>query len=98
MEIKIGSYIIRSDQYCCWIDQETVQAKGKNIGKVVTKRVTGYVSNFEQLLPNFADRKYKGEDARTVEEALKKIADAEKETLRVAREIGRKLDEKNGAD
>lgn len=94
MEIKTGSYTIKSDPLCCWIEQEVVQMKGKNIGKTTTKRVSGYFGKIEQLLPDFADKKFKSSDARTVEEALKRLAEAEKSMLALAAEEGRKLDER----
>ena len=71
MEIKIGKYILRSDKYSMWIDEEHEVQKGKNKGKVVTRKVAGYSNTFDQLLKSFIAVKHRDNDAQTITELLK---------------------------
>lgn len=63
MKIRAGRYIINSDAYSMWIDEE-YESK---TGKTATKRVAGYCNNVEQLLKDFRDKKVNGSDAETME-------------------------------
>lgn len=71
MEIRIGRYILRSDRFCMWIEEEYEVKNGKTKGKVVTRRVAGYTTTFEQLLRDFIQVKHRDNDAKTVAELLK---------------------------
>ena len=77
MEVKIGKYIIRSDAYCMWIDEEY---EGKTKGgepKLATRQVAGYVRTFEELLANFAEKRMRNSDATEVKDVLKDFTKCE---------------------
>ena len=77
-EIKIGKYIIKGDGMCLWIDEEYVgQRKDGKAGKPTTKRVAGYVSNYEELFKDFIDVKARSAEAREVKDVLKQFNDIE---------------------
>ena len=71
MEIRIGKYILKSDRFCMWIEEEYEVKEGKTKGKKGTKRVAGYSTTFEQLLRSFVQVKHRDNDAQTVAELLK---------------------------
>ena len=100
MEIKIGKYILRSDKYSMWIDEEHIVKEGKTKGRTVTKRVAGYSTTFEGLLRSFIEVKHRDNDAKTVKEllsVLKRTAEdtelikktALKEDFKLARQIAK---------
>ena len=66
MNIRVGKYILRSDPYCLWIEEEYQQ---KN-GKMASKRVAGYASNLNNLLRQFSEKKLYGSDAETIEQLI----------------------------
>lgn len=77
-EIKIGKYIIKGDGLCLWIDEEYVgKRKDGKEGKKATKRVAGYVSNYEELFKDFIDVKARSAEAREVKDVLKQFSDIE---------------------
>ena len=79
MEIRVGKYILRSDQYCLWIDEEyTSKGKDGKPGKKQTRRVAGYAPNIDILVRQFVAHKHMASEATTVEELvaeLKQIAE-----------------------
>lgn len=70
MEIRIGKYILRSDKYSMWIDEEYTVQEGKTKGKKVTKKVAGYSTTFENLLHSFIQVKHRDNDAKSVKELI----------------------------
>lgn len=101
MEIRVGKYILKSDRYSMWIEEEHEVKEGKTKGKKVTKRVAGFTSNFDLLLRDFVRVKHRDNDAQTVKELLeilKKTAEdteqikkaALKEDFKLIRQIGAK--------
>lgn len=79
-EIRIGKYIIKGAGLCLWIDEEYIPKKKDGTdGKKTTKRVAGYVSNYEELYADFVDTKFRSAEAQTVKELLKQIAETEKD-------------------
>lgn len=62
MNIKVGKYILRSDQYCMWVEEEYQQKNGQK----ASKKVAGYASNLNNLLRQFSEKKLYGSDAETV--------------------------------
>lgn len=88
MEIKRGKYTLRSDNACCWIDEEYI---GKN-GKPVIRCVSGYYPNFrmlaEQGLPSHLIRSSEAtsmkklvEDVKKMEEKIAKMTTKKMATL-----------------
>lgn len=74
MEIRVGKFILRSDQYSLWIDEEYT-SKGKNgkQGKIQTRRVAGYAPNIDILIRQFVAHRHMASEAQTVEELIKEL-------------------------
>ena len=74
MEIRVGKFILRSDMYSLWIDEE-YQSKGKNgkPGKTRTRRVAGYAPNIDILVRQFVAHRHMASEATTVEELIKEL-------------------------
>ena len=78
MEIRVGKYILRSDGYCFWIEEEYIGKDTKGREKKATRRVTGYASSIENLIRQFVEHKHKAIEADTMTKLireLKQIAD-----------------------
>lgn len=73
MNIRVGKYVLRSDQWCFWIDEEYTSKSGK----VVAKRVTGYASSLENLFNDYEKRRVLLSDAESLDELLDVIEDAQ---------------------
>lgn len=93
MEIKCGEYILKSDSMNLWIEKEFISKKGKNAGKTATRVVSGYHRDFEHLLDDFAMRRVRGSDAKSVTELLKDIMVIESDLRDLAKELETKLNE-----
>ena len=79
MNIESGKYIIKSDSQSMWIEEKY---KGKSRdGREIdqTRRVSGYVRTFTELLASFAERKVRESTATEVKELLQTFADCESE-------------------
>lgn len=74
MEIRVGKFILRSDMYSLWIDEE-YQSKGKDgkPGKTQTRRVAGYAPNIDILVRQFVSHRHMASEATTVEELIKEL-------------------------
>lgn len=86
MEIRVGKYILRSDGYCYWIEEEYVGKDTKGREKKATRRVAGYASTIENLIYQFIQHKHKATEADTMTKLireLKQIAD-DTEAIRTA--------------
>ena len=84
MRIEIGKYIIVSDPQCMWIEEKYTGETKKGEEKEYTRRVSGYVRTFKELLENFAEHKIRESTARDVKELLADFADCEKELRKIA--------------
>lgn len=74
MEIRVGKFILRSDMYSLWIDEEyTSKGKDGKPGKKQTRRVAGYAPNIEILIRQFVAHKHMASEAATVEELIKEL-------------------------
>ena len=69
------------------------KAVSKN-GKVAYPCYCGYFPNFEMLLEEFCNHRIAEMEATTIKTALKQFSNAETEMRKLAREAGRKLDER----
>ena len=72
MEIRVGRYILRSDQFCLWIEEE-YESKGKDgkPGRVQKRKVAGYTNNIDNLIRQFCAHKHMASEATTVEQLIK---------------------------
>lgn len=70
MEVRIGKYILRSDRFCMWIDEEYEVKEGKTKGRKTRRRVAGYTQSFDQLLRDFVRVKHRDNDAKNIKELL----------------------------
>lgn len=107
MDIKIGKFHLRSDQYSLWVDEE-YQSKGKDgkPGKTQIKRVAGYSRTMSQLYDSFIGHKFRCSEATTVAELLKDLKQLEqdlseirktavKEDFKMVRRVGKQIKEIN---
>lgn len=69
MDIKVGKYILRSDPYCLWVEEEYTQQNGKK----ASKRVSGYASNVSNLNKSFAEKKLYGSDAENMKQLISEL-------------------------
>lgn len=72
MEIRVGRFILRSDEKSMWIEEE-YQSKGKDgkSGRVQRRKVAGYTNNIDNLIRQFCEHKHMASEAATVEELIK---------------------------
>ena len=71
MNIRVGKYILRSDSYCLWIEEEYQQKDGKT----ASKRVAGYAWNLDNLIRQFSEKRVYGSDAETIEQLISDMRD-----------------------
>lgn len=79
MEVSVGKYIIKSDSQSMWIEEKY---KGKSRdGREIdqTRRVSGYVRTFTELLASFAERKVRESTATEIKEMLQTFAECERD-------------------
>lgn len=74
MEIRVGRYILRSDQDNWWIDEEYI-SKGKDgkPGKVQKRKVAGYTNRIENLIRQFVAHKHRASEASTMTDLIKEL-------------------------
>ena len=89
MEIKSGKYILKSDKFSMFIEEEYISEEEKTKGKLMTRRVAGFCTSFESLLTDFVDKKLKDSDARSMEEALKVLDEASKEVKQIGKDAAK---------
>ena len=81
MEIRVGKFILRSDMYCLWIDEEyTSKGKDGKPGKKQTRRVAGYAPNIDILVRQFVAHKHMASEATTVEKLIKEMKQIAEDT------------------
>lgn len=71
MNIRVGSYILRSDPYCMWIEEVYQQKDGKE----ASRRVAGYASSLSNLMRQFSEARLYGSDAETIEQLISDLRD-----------------------
>ena len=82
MELRVGKFILRSDMYCLWIDEEyTSKGKDGKPGKKQTRRVAGYAPNIDILVRQFVAHKHMASEATTVEELVKEMKQIAEDTV-----------------
>ena len=107
MEIKVGRYYLRSDQFCIWVEEE-YQSKSKDgkPGRVQRRKVAGYTNSIDNLIRQFCEHKHRASEATTVAELIKEwgqIADdavalkeaAVKADLKAMRQTAKRIKEIN---
>ena len=72
MDIRVGRFLLRSDEKSMWIEEE-YQSKGKDgkPGRVQKRKVAGYTNNIDNLIRQFCAHKHMASEATTVEELIK---------------------------
>lgn len=72
MEIRVGRYILRSDQYSMWIEEEyTSKGKDGKPGRTQRRKVAGFANSIDNLIRQFCQHKHMASEASTVEELVK---------------------------
>ena len=83
MEITVGKYILRSDKYSMWIDEEYIVQEGKTKGKKVTRRVAGYSTNLDNLISSFVRIRHRDNDAKNLKELLEILKKTAEDTEQI---------------
>lgn len=88
MYIKVGKYIIKSDPYNVWIEEEYTSRRKKKDGSVHeslrTRNITGYHHNFTSLINAFISRKINSIEAQEVKLLLLEIAKVKKDAIELS--------------
>lgn len=79
MDIKVGKYILRSDPYCLWVEEEYTQQNGKK----ASKRVSGYASNISNLYRSFTEKKLYGSDAENMKQLISDLREIMTDMIRL---------------
>lgn len=82
MEIRVGSYIIKSDQFNIWI--EKTYGKDEEGKKIKSRRICGYHRKWEECIEDFINRETGKTDAKSVTEVLQAIEQARKEAVEMS--------------
>lgn len=80
MEIKVGKYILRSDGFCYWIEEEFISKDKKGKEKVSTRRVAGYANTLENLYRQFVTHKHKAIEADTMTKLIRELKQIAEDT------------------
>jgi len=73
-KIKLGGgYWLVNDPYCYWIAKEYEYKKGKHIGEIYLKRVSGYTANITDALEGFCESHIREIEARSVKTLIKEV-------------------------
>lgn len=89
MNIKIGKYRLRSDQYSMWITEEYVKEQGRHKGETAEKRVAGYAESFEVLLRQFVTDRVMDSDAESLETLLEQLSRTIDEGVAIAKAVAK---------
>lgn len=81
MEIKSGNYIIKSDNQCYWIEEKYIGKTKAGKEKEYTRQVSGYYSNFRDLMKNFIERKTRSSEAEDLKTLLLDIGKAQNDAI-----------------
>ena len=79
MNIKIGTYSLRSDSMQLWVEHSRPNENGK---ETITK-VAGYSPDFKTLCESFFRHHYRCSGATEMGDFIKDMAKAEEETLKI---------------
>lgn len=86
------NFTLCRDSYSMWIEElKTVTSKDKKTEKEVWQRVAGYSGSFEGLIISFTRNKVLGLEAENVEEFLSQMDRLQKETIKLATDIVKKV-------
>ena len=91
MDIKAGTYTLRSDSQCFWIEETRVTEKEDGTkGKPYQARVSGYYAHIEDLLADFITRRFRNSDKQKMEDVLNELTEAVKDSKKIVREYAKK--------
>lgn len=80
MEIRVGKYILRSDGFCYWIEEEFISKDKKGKEKVSTRRVAGYANTIDNLYHQFVAHKHKAIEADTMTKLIRELKQIAEDT------------------
>lgn len=90
---KVARIPLTYNRYLCKDAFQMWIAKEKSIkGETQYERITGYYTTYESLLDGFIREQGKKTKGKDVEEALAEFAKVEKDMRKIARMIGKELD------
>lgn len=84
LDIRVGEYRIMSDQWSVWIEKEDKPKKTPNTKhKTITRRVTGYHTDWGSLMKSFIDYASRAAHANTAAGLVQKIGKARNDAIRI---------------
>lgn len=86
MEIRVGKYILKSDSYCYWIEEEYEGKDSKGRVKVQTRRVAGYATTKDALIRQFTAHKHKAMGADTMTKLIRELKQIAEDTEAISKE------------
>ena len=107
MEIRVGRFILRSDQYSYWVEEEYIGKDAKTgKDKKATRRVAGYATSIDNLLHQFVAHKHKAVEANTMTKLIRELKQIAEDTaelkktavandLKAMRKIAKEIKETN---
>ena len=83
MEIRVGHFILKSDQYSYWVEEEYIGKDAKGKEKKQTRRVAGYASTIGILVRQFTEHKHKAIGADTMTKLIRELKQIAEDTASV---------------
>ena len=88
LDIRVDDYHIVSDKWSIWIEKDEKPKKTPNTKHdVITRRVSGYHTDFFRLFRSFVDKQVRESNARTVDGAIRKITAARRDALKMIKAV-----------
>jgi hypothetical protein len=78
MNIKIGEYVLKSDQYCVWL-VKLYERKGKMVGR----QKTGYFHSFKDLLEDLVNKSLLESEATDIQQLRDELAQVHKDVKKI---------------
>lgn len=73
MDIQVGRFILKSDMWTYWIEEEYEGEDKKGKTKLMTRRVTGYCTSLESLYRSFTEHRHKASEATTMTQLIREM-------------------------
>lgn len=80
MEIRVGNFILKSDGFCFWIEEEYLGKDKNDKEKKQTRRVAGYATSLDNLIHQFVAHKHKAIGADTMTKLIRELKQIAEDT------------------
>ena len=85
MKIRVGKFILRSDGFCYWIEEEYIGKSAKGKEKLQTRLVTGYATSVENLIHQFVEHKHRAIGADTMTKLIRELKQVAEDTEAISK-------------